>query len=112
MAIAHDGCPGAELRTIVADWETVVDDCGETISPDMLPVVVTVKATSTDEAIQAASDKLQAHYGADVPELFAKGITHDDWFGLNETDPFLRICAVLIGAPAVENDDEMTTVIR
>lgn len=127
MAIAHDEtliCPrchesaeagrAAGQITIVADWETVSDDRGDTISPALLPVIVTVDAATTDEAIQAASNKLQAHFGSEVDELYAKDIHPDEWFGLNETDAFLRICAAFVGAPAVAylDDDGMNTVIR
>ncbi|MGW3153789.1 hypothetical protein [Streptomyces sp. NPDC001089] len=103
----------AELMTLVADWETVADYFGDMISPALLPVIVTVKAATADEAIQAASDKLQAHFGSEVAELYAKGIVRDHWFGLNETDPFLRLCAVFAGEPVIVSDDDgMNTVLR
>ncbi|MFF1693062.1 hypothetical protein ACFVXC_05470 [Streptomyces sp. NPDC058257] len=99
------------LITLVADWETVSDDEGCTISPDMLPVIITVKATTKDEAIEAASDKLQAHFGTSVDALFETRIERDFWFGLNETDAFLRLCAVLQGSPAVIDEDAFFTVL-
>lgn len=100
------------LITIVADWETVSDDEGCTISPDMLPVIITVKATTQEEAIEAASDKLQEHFGPSVEALFETRIERDFWFGLNDTDPFLRLGAVLQGAPAVVGNDDLFTVLR
>ncbi|MGW3273602.1 hypothetical protein ACWDFH_19330 [Streptomyces kronopolitis] len=99
------------LRTIVADWETVDDDAGCTISPDLLPVVITVQASNRADAIEAASDKLQAHFGSSVEQLYADEIQRDWWFGLSNHDPFLRISAIFIDSPELDIDDEMTTVI-
>jgi hypothetical protein len=99
------------LRTIVADWGTVQDSFGDTISPDMLPVVITVPAASRDEALQAAADKLQHHFGPDVAELHASGIERDWWFGFNDTDPLLRVCAVIVGTVALDDDEDQSTVI-
>ncbi|MFI7083947.1 hypothetical protein ACIBUR_10105 [Streptomyces anulatus] len=92
------------IRTVVADWETVSDDQGSTISPDMLPVVITVHAHSSDEAIEAASDMLQARYGPHVAALHRDTLTRADWFGLGDTDPLLRVCAVFIGSPILDDD--------
>lgn len=102
------------FRTIVADWETCPDALGEDHSPDMLPVVITVKATSREEAIQAAADKLQEHYGPAVDHLYRTDIERDEWFGNDAGDfiPLLRVSAIFIGSPALDNDDRMTTVIR
>ncbi|WP_274032638.1 hypothetical protein [Streptomyces sp. MMBL 11-1] len=94
------------IRTVVADWETVSDDQGSTISPDMRPVVITVTADSSDAAIDAASDKLQARYGPHVEALHRQLLTRDDWFGLNDTDPLLRVCAVFVGAPILDDDGD------
>ncbi|MFF8918059.1 hypothetical protein ACF08M_33335 [Streptomyces sp. NPDC015032] len=96
-----------EYRTIVADWELL-----DGVSVDLRPVVVTVPAATTDEAIEAASDRLQDHFGPNVPELGYEEIERDWWFGLNETDALLRVCAVIVGAPTLDNDDEMTNEIH
>ncbi|MFD9815200.1 hypothetical protein [Streptomyces sp. NPDC059080] len=106
-------CGDDGLITLVADWETVTDDEGYTISPDLLPVIITVAAGTKEEAIEAASDKLQRHFGASVEALFETRIERDLWFGLNETDPFLRLAAVLKGAPAVIDEGGcLFTVLR
>ncbi|MFC9505480.1 hypothetical protein [Streptomyces sp. NPDC057002] len=102
----------ARLRTIVADWQTVTDDEGCTISPDMLPVVITVPATSRDQALQAAADKLQKHFGPSVEALYETAIERDWWFGFNDTDPLLRPSAIFVGEPELDHDDSMTTVLR
>lgn len=102
----------AGLITIVADWEVVQDDEGCDISPDMLPVIITVKATTQEEAIEAASDRLQEYFGPSVEPLFETEIERDFWFGLNDHDAFLRLGAVLQGAPAVIGDLSLFTVLR
>jgi hypothetical protein len=99
-------------RTIVADWETVTDDGGCTISPALLPVVITVSATSREEALQAAAVKLQDHFGPSVEELYETEIERDWWFGSTEAEPLLRVAAIFVGDPELDHDDEMTTVIR
>ncbi|MFE4335397.1 hypothetical protein ACFRQM_40130 [Streptomyces sp. NPDC056831] len=96
-----------DYRTIVADWEPL-----DGVSVALRPVVVTVPAATTDEAIEAASDRLQEHFGSNVPELGCEVIERDWWFGLNETDAFLRVCAVIVGVPILDNDDEMTNEIH
>ncbi|MFJ3270932.1 hypothetical protein [Streptomyces sp. NPDC086776] len=95
-----------EYRTIVADWETV-----DGVSVDLRPVVVTVPAATTQEALEAASDRLQEHFGPDVDGL-GQGIERDWWFGLNQTDPFLRVCAVIVGVPILDNADRTTNEIH
>lgn len=102
------------LTTIVADWETVQDSFGDTISPDMLPVVITVQASSRDEAILAAAEKLQAHYGPAVEHLYRTDIETGEWFGnaAGDFEPLLRICAVFVGAPELDDSNDMTKVIR
>lgn len=92
-------------RTLVADWETVSDDQGCTISPDMPPVVITVQANTRDEAIEAASDRLQNVYGPHLEPLYRRDLTRDDWFGLHDTDPLLRVCAVFMGIPILDDED-------
>ncbi|MGW1261265.1 hypothetical protein ACWD7Y_04790 [Streptomyces drozdowiczii] len=112
-AVQHCTCGDDEgLITIVADWETVSDDEGCTTSPDMLPVIITVPATTQEEAVEAASDKLQEHFGPSVEALFEDEIERDFWFGLNDHDAFLRLGAVLQGAPAVIGNDGLFTVLR
>lgn len=111
----NDGCfCGTEdqFRTIVADWDTVVGSDGETTCVDLKPVVITVEATTWDEAVEAASDLLQAHFGSDVPELCAKDIERDEWFGLNEATPFLRTTAFFKGEPPLINDDGSFNALR
>ncbi|MEU0214039.1 hypothetical protein ABZ281_02580 [Streptomyces sp. NPDC006265] len=104
----------AALRTIVADWEICQDSFGDDISPDMLPVVITVPATSRDEAIQAAAEKLQTHYGSSVDHLYRTDIETGEWFGNDAGDfePLLRICAVFVGEPELDDLDEISEVIR
>lgn len=96
-----------EYRTIVADWESL-----DGVSVALRPVVVTVPAATTKEAIEAASDRLQKHFGSNVPGLGNEDIERDWWFGLNGTDAFLRVCAVFVGAPILDNDDKMTIEIH
>ncbi|MFJ5725810.1 hypothetical protein [Streptomyces sp. NPDC093149] len=96
-----------EYRTIVADWESVGG-----VSVALRPVVITVPAATTEEAIEAASERLQEHFGSTVPELGHDDIERDWWFGLNEADAFLRVCAVIVGVPILDNDDEMVNEIH
>ncbi|MET9470453.1 hypothetical protein [Streptomyces sp. NPDC002922] len=96
-----------EYRTIVADWESL-----DGVAVDLRPVVVTVPAATTAEAIEAASDRLQEHFGSSVEALGYTDIERDWWFGLNQTDPFLRVCAVIVGVPILDNTDEMTNEIH
>ncbi|MFC9755146.1 hypothetical protein [Streptomyces sp. NPDC056921] len=96
-----------EYRTVVADWESL-----DGVSVALRPVVVTVPAATSDEAIEAASDQLQEHFGPNVPELDLKEIERDWWFGLNGTDALLRVCAVIVGAPILDNDDEIINEIH
>ncbi|WNI17685.1 hypothetical protein [Actinacidiphila sp. ITFR-21] len=113
--IVDKGLPSPEEQnflTLVAGWETVADDEGSTISTDLLPVVITVEATTVADAIEMASDRLQAHFGTSVEQLYADDIERDDWFGLNERDAYLRLCAVFKGAPRLVNDEQLFTVIR
>ncbi|MET7631829.1 hypothetical protein ABZS53_15435 [Streptomyces sp. NPDC005499] len=99
--------PPRQYRTIVADWESLGG-----VSVDLRPVVVTVPATTTEEAIEAASDRLHEHFGSSVEALGYDDIERDWWFGLNETDAFLRVCAVIVGVPILDNDDRMTNEIH
>lgn len=97
------------LRTVVADWETTEDG-----SVDMQPVVITVQAASYDEAIKAAADKLQAHFGPAVEELGRTDIETGEWFGnaAGDFDPLLRVCAVFIGEPTLDDPNEFSHVIN
>ncbi|MEU9050086.1 hypothetical protein AB0D37_06735 [Streptomyces sp. NPDC048384] len=101
------------FRTLVADWEVCPDGSGDDHSPEMLPVVITVKATSREEAMQAAADKLQEYYGPAVEQLYRTDIERDEWFGNDAGDytPLLRVAAIFVGSPELDNDDAMTTVI-
>ncbi|WP_328749378.1 MULTISPECIES: hypothetical protein [unclassified Streptomyces] len=111
----NDGCfCGTQdtFMTIVADWENAVGDDGETTCVDLRPVVITVKATTHEAAIEAASDLLQAHFGASVEQLYAEDIERDWWFGLNETDPLLRVSAVFKGDPPLINDGDFFNALR
>lgn len=118
MATVHEPCPkcprcreDVEFFTLVADWETVADDEGSTISPDMRPVSITVQASDSNEALVVASQKLQDTFGPDVEALHSTGLTAEDWFGLNGSDPLLRVCALFRGRPVLENDDDLTHAI-
>ncbi|WP_411087862.1 hypothetical protein [Streptomyces sp. 061-3] len=99
--------PPREYRTIVADWESI-----NGVSVDLRPVVVTVPAATTEEAFEAASDRLQEHFGPSVEALGFDDIERDWWFGLNGTDAFLRVCAVIVGVPILDNDDRMANEIH
>ncbi|MFJ4686534.1 hypothetical protein [Streptomyces sp. NPDC088789] len=100
------------FRTIVADWENVVGDDGETTCVDLRPVVITVEATTYKEAIERASGILQTHFGASVEQLYAEDIERDWWFGLNDCHPFLRVNAFFMGAPTLINDGDHFNALR
>lgn len=111
----HEGCrvrPSEGLFTVVAGWEAVEDNEGCSVSPDMLPVVIYVKAALGEAALEVASDKLQEHFGPKVAELFSSDIARDHWFGLDGDDAYLRLSAVFIGHPDMLHDDAMYTVLR
>lgn len=96
----------AEFRTVVADWETCPDSHGEDHSPAMPPVVITVPATNKHEALEAAADKLQAHFGPVVEPLYRTDIQRDEWFGDNDFTPLLRVCTVQIGIAILDDEDD------
>lgn len=115
-SVCEPGCSCASTDdrffTIVADWETVEADDGYSTSVDLRPVVITVAATTYTDAVEAASDLLQAHFGSSVEQLYADDIERDWWFGLNDCDPFLRVSAVFKGDPSLVNDDDDFNALR
>ncbi|MFF7415660.1 hypothetical protein [Streptomyces lydicus] len=115
VRLSYDGlvvsCEFPSSITIVADWHPL-KRCGYSISVDLQPVVITVKAAAEDEAFEAASDLLQSHFGPDVQQLCATDIERDRWFGLNDCDAFLRVCAVFKDDPTLLNDDNRFNALR
>ncbi|NIY68111.1 hypothetical protein [Streptomyces malaysiensis] len=94
----------AGIRTITADWQTCPDASGEDHSPDMLPVVISVVASSKKAALEAAADKLQEHFGPSVENLYRTDIERDDWFGFGGGESLLRVCLVQIGLPILDDE--------
>jgi hypothetical protein len=99
-----------EYFTIVADWETTVDLDGETMSPDLLPVVITVQALREEAAYLAAAHKLGAYFGPVIEALGRTDVEAKEFFGHEGRTALLRVGAIFRGRPPLA-DSELCDVI-
>lgn len=99
-----------EYFTIVADWETTVDGDGETMSPDLLPVVITVRAHDPDAAYLAAAHQLSDRFGPVIEPLGRTDVEAEEFFGHAGRTALLRVGALFRGRPVLA-DSELCDVI-
>lgn len=99
-----------EYFTIVADWETTVDFDGETMRPDLLPVVITVQAKDQDAAYLAAGHKLGDYFGPVIEALGRTDVEVEEYFGHQGRTALLRVGAIFRGLPPLA-DSELCDVI-
>ncbi|SEB60155.1 hypothetical protein [Streptomyces melanosporofaciens] len=99
-----------EYFTIVADWETATGSDGETMSPDLMPVVITVQAEDQEAAYLAAAQKLYTYFGPAIEALGRTDIVAEEFFGHQGWTALLRVGAIFRGLPPLA-DTELRHVI-
>ncbi|CAM5730810.1 MULTISPECIES: hypothetical protein [Streptomyces] len=91
--------------TIVADWETAIGSDGETMSPDLLPVVITVQASDQEVAYWAAAHKLFDYFGPVIEALGRTDVMDEEFFGHQGRTALLRVAAIFRGLPPLADTE-------
>ncbi|WP_413116212.1 hypothetical protein ACK1X7_36880 [Streptomyces sp. CY1] len=88
-----------EYFTIVAGWDTTIGSDGETMSPDLLPVVITVQANDQEVAYLAAAHKLFDYFGPVIEAVERTDVVAEEFFGHQGTTALLCVGAIFRGLP-------------